>query len=71
MTGTVLSDLVTIPGVKEAEKVSGLSCAERLDVVLLHQLPTDDEWDDEDSPGRFSTDPQLTTGPLQGILASL
>jgi hypothetical protein len=38
--------------VKDAEKVAGLSCEERLDVSLLQELPSDDEWDEEVSPGK-------------------
>ncbi len=37
---------------KDAEKVAGLSCEERLDVSLLQELPSDDEWDEEVSPGK-------------------
>jgi hypothetical protein len=39
--------------VKDAEKVAGLSCEERLDVSLLQELPSDDEWDEEVSPGKY------------------
>ena len=33
--------------------MADLNCDERLEVALLQHLPSDDEWEDETSPGRL------------------
>lgn len=41
-----------VKGVKDAEEVANLSNEERLDVLLVNLLPSDEEWSDEEvSPG--------------------
>lgn len=52
-------------GVKDAEAVAGLSCSDRLDVVLLQEMPSDDEWNEEVSPGSKENKPDAGAGPAR------
>lgn len=44
-------------GVKDATNVENLSNEERLDLLLVQHLPSDEEWDEEVSPGSKENKP--------------